>query len=121
MKLNIGVKIRKIREERNIKQEEIARFLKITQSAYSKLETEASRITPELILSIASYTKTPIHEFFPADLVNLQQIDFRMQLQDAINETNTLKEINSHLLKRLKTLEKLIEENKAILPSLIIF
>lgn len=110
MKFEIGSKIRKIRQDRNIKQEELAHFLIITQSALSKLENDASYIKFEQIINIANYTKAAPHEFFPDDLINLQQISFRIELQDLQNELEYQKDVNKQFLKRMKSLERIIEE-----------
>lgn len=111
MNQDIGAKIKKVRTEKNIKQEELAHFLRITQSALSKIENGNSFISFEQIINIAAYTKTSIHDFFPDNLTHLQQINFRMELQNLQYELQYQKELNAQLLKRIQNLERQLTEN----------
>lgn len=119
MNQDIGAKIKKVRTEKNIKQEELAHFLNITQSTLSKMENGNTLITFEQIINIAAYTKTPIHDFFPDNLTHLQQINFRMELQDLQNDLLYQKELNAQLLKRIQNLEKQLVENGITPPRKI--
>jgi hypothetical protein len=54
-----------------------------------------------------------VYEFFPDDLTEIQQINFRMQMQDYYNEIQSLKkevtyqrDLNIELLKRIKFLNE---------------
>ncbi len=49
----VGARIRKLREERGMKQEVIAAELDITQSSYGRLEKDDSRLTVPKLLKIA--------------------------------------------------------------------
>jgi|SRR6476646_1619362 transcriptional regulator with XRE-family HTH domain len=120
MNQDIGAKIRKVRTEKNIKQEELAYFLSIKQSTLSKMENGNKFISFEQIINIAYYTKTPIHDFFPDNLTHLQQINFRMELQDLQNDLRYQQELNAQLLKRIQNLEKQLAEN-GITPPLAKF
>jgi transcriptional regulator with XRE-family HTH domain len=119
MKYNIGAKIKKIRLRKGLSQIEMATLLNMTQSAYSRIETDGVNIIFEQIISIAYITNAALHEFFPDDLAEIQQINFRMQMQDYYNEIQSLKkevayqkDLNKELIERNKELkEKLIAEN----------
>ncbi len=49
----LGTKIKKIRELRNLTQDHMADKLGISQSAYSKLETDETTISQERLVQIA--------------------------------------------------------------------
>jgi transcriptional regulator with XRE-family HTH domain len=107
MKYNIGAKIKKIRLRKGLSQIEMATLLNMTQSAYSRIETDGVNIIFEQIISIAYITNAALHEFFPDDLAEIQQINFRMQMQDYYNEIQSLKkevayqkDLNKELIER---------------------
>lgn len=123
MKYNIGSKIKKIRLNRNLTQDQLATLLHITQSAFSKLETNQVYFSFEQIIHLAYITKASLYEFFPDDLAELQQINFRMQMQDYYNEIIGLKEevrfqkdLNIELVERNKNLAKLLLEKDSFCP-----
>ena len=91
MKYNIGAKIKKIRLIKALSQIEMATLLNMTQSAYSRIETDGVNVIFEQIISIAYITGAGLHEFFPDDLAEIQQVNFRMQMQDYYNEIQALK------------------------------
>lgn len=66
--MNLGHKIREIRQKHNIKQEELATFLRISQGQLSKIESGQTFVTFEQVINIASYTKTSLHQFLPDDI-----------------------------------------------------
>jgi len=61
--INIGQKIRKIRELRNLTQQHMAQELGVTQSAYSKLEMGESDITYKKLEQISSILGISVEEF----------------------------------------------------------
>lgn len=63
----IGEKLRTLREYRNYSQEHMADKLGITQSAYSKYETNQSKITVDTLKKVAD-----ILEVSPVDLISNQ-------------------------------------------------
>lgn len=63
--MNIGSKIRKARLEKQIKQEDLARHLKMGQGTLSKIESDSLSISVEDLLRVASYTEMPINHFLP--------------------------------------------------------
>lgn len=48
-------KLQELRKEHNVKQEVLAKELKFTQQAYSKLERGASNFTPQILKKICNY------------------------------------------------------------------
>ena len=117
MKYNIGAKIKKIRLSKGLSQTEIARKLNMTQSAYSRIETDGVHVIFEQIIDIAYVTNAALHEFLPDDLAEIQQINFRIQMQDYYNEIQSLKkevayqkDLNKELIERnIELKEKLID------------
>jgi transcriptional regulator with XRE-family HTH domain len=58
----IGSRIRKIREQNGISQDNIATELGITQPSYARLEKEDDRISITRLVNIASILKTSVSE-----------------------------------------------------------
>ena len=109
MKYDFGARIRKIRQEKNIKQDELACYLQIKQSTLSKMENGKHYISLEVILNIVNYTKSSILDFFPEDLQNINQSNFNYQLQELHNELRVHKKINEQLVNIINELEKKIQ------------
>ena len=61
---NVGLKIKKLREERGISQEFIANELRISQSSYGRLEKNDSRLTAPRLLEIAEVLNVAVSVFF---------------------------------------------------------
>jgi transcriptional regulator with XRE-family HTH domain len=113
MKYNIGAKLKKIRLNLGLNQSQMGNLLYLTQNAYSRLETNNVNVLFEQIIDIAYQTNIGVYEFFPDDLTEIQQINFRMQMQDYYNEIQSLKkevayqrDLNIELLKRIKFLNE---------------
>jgi transcriptional regulator with XRE-family HTH domain len=68
---NIGIRIKKLREERGIKQESIAQQLDITQSAYGRLEKDDSRLTAPKLQIIAEYLNVSVASLFGEKAVHI--------------------------------------------------
>lgn len=60
----IGEKIKKFRESKNLSQEFVADYLGISQTAYSKIESNQTKLTADRISSLASLFDVPMYEFF---------------------------------------------------------
>lgn len=58
----VGARIRKIREQRGLSQDNIAIELGITQPSYARLEKKDDRISITRIISIANILKTSVSE-----------------------------------------------------------
>jgi len=65
--MNIGSKLRKLREERGFSQEYVANELGISQSAYHKLEAEQIRLTVERSKQLANLYEIDPEYFYTSD------------------------------------------------------
>lgn len=65
--LTIGSKIKKIREIKGIKQETIAKELKMTPNGYGKIERDESKITLDRLEEIAEALKVSVMEILGFD------------------------------------------------------
>lgn len=59
----IGHQIRKLREDKNIKRNDLADRLKIDESTLGKIENNQIKISAERLLEIAKILKTPVTNF----------------------------------------------------------
>lgn len=70
MTKDVGERIKRIRLTRNLSQEALADVLKISQSAYAKMENGQSKIEVERLLKIAEYLEVEPYELMlPSDKV----------------------------------------------------
>jgi len=69
----IGTRIRKIREERGIKQERIANEMGITQSTYGRLEKDDNRITVPKLMKISEILNVPVTTLFGEKAANIHE------------------------------------------------
>lgn len=63
-KLHIGQKLRKIRLEKGVTQEELGKLLNVTFQQVQKYETAANRISAESLAIIAEKLSVPIEYFY---------------------------------------------------------
>ena len=59
---NVGERIKRLREERNYSQQYLAGKLGISQKAYSKIETNQTRLSVDSLLKIAEILETSINK-----------------------------------------------------------
>ena len=52
--------LRGIREDKDIKQKEIAKYLNVSQNTYSQYETGVISLTAEILIKLADYYKVSI-------------------------------------------------------------
>ena len=67
----IGTRIRKIREERGIKQEYIADKMGITQSSYGRLEKDDNRLTVNKLIQISAILDIAVSVLFGEKATNI--------------------------------------------------
>ena len=67
----IGTRIRKIREERGIKQENIADEMGINQSSYGRLEKNDNRLTAVKLLKISEILNVSVSVLFGEKATNI--------------------------------------------------
>lgn len=75
---NIGIKIKKLRENANLTQKQIAEFLSIDQSLVSKIEKGERSIGSETLSEIATLFCCPISSLISSeDITSTYEIAFR--------------------------------------------
>ena len=67
----VGTRIRKIREERGIKQENIADDMGITQSSYGRLEKDDNRLTVTKLIKISEILNISVSTLFGEKAANV--------------------------------------------------
>jgi transcriptional regulator with XRE-family HTH domain len=72
--MQVGHKIKKIRDERNISQAEMAELLGMSQSAYSRMERDETQVVMDELVRYAKTLNVPIQEFLP-DFINVQNVN----------------------------------------------
>lgn len=72
--LDIGFKIKKLREEKNLSQEQLANLLEISQSKLSKIENgRLKKIEMKLVLKFCKSIDVSLDEFFEnSDAVEIE-------------------------------------------------
>ena len=96
--------IKKIREEKLIKQIEIAEFLNLSQSNYSKLENGTRALKEVDLVNIASYLKIPISDLFPNAVTELENKNLQEQLQL----------MSQDITNKVQIIQNLLEENSKL-------
>ena len=66
-------KLKSIREDRDIKQKDIAKFLNVSQNTYSQYETGVISLTAEVLIKLSEYYKVSID--FLLDRTNNPQVN----------------------------------------------
>lgn len=64
---NLGERIKRLREERNYSQQYLAGKLGISQKAYSKIETNQTKLSVDNLLKIAEILETSINKILDTD------------------------------------------------------
>jgi transcriptional regulator with XRE-family HTH domain len=72
--MQVGHKIKKIRDERNFSQAEMAELLGMSQSAYSRMERDETPVVMDELVRYAKTLNVPIQEFLP-DFINIQNVN----------------------------------------------
>lgn len=119
--MDITQRIKEEREKRGIKQVDMANFLNLERSNYTRLENRGSKLTLDQIASIASAIGIS-----PAELLGLESSNAEQQSE--IKENEKSKEIDD-LKKRVSELEDRIKDKESIMlfqeeklnESLIVF
>lgn len=111
---NIGSKIRKVREEKNISQEKIAHELNLTQSSYGRLEKNDKSLNVFYLIKIAEILEVSISYLFNEQASKIIH-QFNNQNPNAYNVENLYQD-NKETQDRLKTQyeERLTDKIKEI-------
>ncbi len=68
MKMRIGNRLLKAREDRKLNQVEMAELLGVSQPVYSRLERNEGVVNLEQVVSFSKTLEIPVQEFFPETL-----------------------------------------------------
>jgi transcriptional regulator with XRE-family HTH domain len=106
----IGIRIRKIRESKNISQERMAIELKLTQSSYGRLEQDDKRLTVPKLIKISLVLEVSVSYLFGEELPKNSE---RVQIQEKDFSFQVNREYVSALKEEIIFLRRLIElQNK---------
>lgn len=96
--------LRILRKSKGISQEEVAEYLGISQTAYSKLENNTIKLSAERIKLLAHLFKVEEKSFFTSP-------------ENIANENNSLK--YDHITNLLKSQKEIFDEQKELLQETI--
>jgi len=132
--MSIGDKIRQARQEKHIKQEELANHLEIGQGTLSKIENDVLPVSDTDLLRLESYTNTPIDKLLPddaqiniqnsnnavlinqdqyIDILNKRLVDLEEWVKDLRDRNNELFENVKFKNHKIEILERIIEKLQA--------
>jgi len=106
--MSIGNKIRQIRQDKHIKQEDLAQHLNMSQGTLSKIENDSLSITAIDLLKIAAYTNISINKLLP----NGVQLDLQNSHDNANGIFITHAQKDELLQKKIADLEDLVKDLK---------
>ncbi|MGV3598052.1 MAG: helix-turn-helix domain-containing protein [Bacteroidota bacterium] len=92
--LTVGSKIKKIREIKGIKQETIARTLKMTPNGYGKIERDESKITIDRLEEIAEALQVSIADILGFDANAVTISNPHSNFHNSV--LNTAREVHNH-------------------------
>jgi transcriptional regulator with XRE-family HTH domain len=104
-KMEIGTKIKKIRELRNFTQAYMAEQLGIAQESYSRLEANKSPMNLDRLAKIAEILKT--------DMIDLLKFDEKVVFQNIVNHHSTPNFIQNHNELTNELYECMIQKHEA--------
>lgn len=114
-----GRKIRKFRELRDLSQEYVADSLGISQTAYSKIESDQTKLSARRLSKLAEIFEIPETAFFEDKSVNFNEnsINNNKYVYAYVNTfIEGQKEVFESTIKTLESqIARLNEENKALL------
>lgn len=96
-----GSVIKKLREHRNMTQDELAEELDITRQAVSRYENGDRGVNQDLLFKLANVFKVPIDEFFPP-------------VNDIYKKTEITEEEEIELLKETLLKKGFLDENETL-------
>lgn len=125
-KLNIGAKLKKIREARKLTQVEFAELIGSSQATYQRIERGETNVDAEELFRYAEKLEVPIMDFFQdnitfhnhyeGDLGKIINYNTAPELEEQIKTIE-----NEFLKEKIKLLEenkKLLEENNILLREI---
>jgi transcriptional regulator with XRE-family HTH domain len=107
--MQLGNKIRKIRDLKGLKQEDIAEKLNITAQAYGKIERNETKLDVDRLAQIAE-----ILGMTPDDVQNFDDKNMFVNLQECQNSQGTYFIVNNYsdTIHIISAFERIIEEQK---------
>ena len=111
--MKIGDKLKRIRDIKGLKQEEVAALLKITPQAYSKVERNETKLDTERLEEIAKIFKMSAEEIQQFDEKNL----FFNNLQEC-KESITINNITNNYSTDQTMIDSLLQQHKEIIAVL---
>ena len=118
--INIGQKIKKIRELRNFTQQHMAQELGVTQSAYSKMEVGESDITYKKLEHISSILGISVEEIASFNEQMVFNVMHNQTGNGLIIQNNTLVNEERDLYKlQIETLKEEVAYLKKIIDNLL--
>jgi transcriptional regulator with XRE-family HTH domain len=111
--MKIGDKIKRIRDIKGLKQEDIAALLKITPQAYSKVERNETKLDTDRLEEIAKIFKMSVDEIQQFDERNL----FMNNMQEC-KDSLTINNINNFYTSDQTMFEAMIAQQKEVIDML---
>ena len=99
--MKIGKRLQLLREMRGFTQEGIAQELGISQSAYSKIESNYTSISIEKMMKLSIVLKFPLEKILDFDFENYIESPFSVK-EPSISITETLTELYERKIHHLK-------------------
>lgn len=106
----IGTRIRRIREERGLKQEFIADEMGITQSSYGRLEKDDNRLTATKLIKISEIQNVSVSVLFGEKATNIIHENSGDNAQAQIGTIVQDKEHILSLKEEIRFLRKMLED-----------
>lgn len=111
--MKIGDKLKRIRDIKGLKQEEVAALLKITPQAYSKVERNETKLDTERLEELAKIFKMTVEEIQQFDEKNL----FVNNLQES-KDSLTINNINNYYSNDQNMIDSLLQQHKEMIAIL---
>lgn len=92
--LTIGAKIKKIREIKGIKQETLAKTLKMTPNGYGKIERDESKVTLDRLEEIAEALQVSLSDILGFDTNSVTISNPHSNFHNSV--LNTAREVHNH-------------------------
>ncbi|MDN3674977.1 helix-turn-helix transcriptional regulator [Flavobacterium branchiarum] len=115
MNVIIGKKLKKLRKNKNLSQEQIADFLCISQSAYARIERGESNSWSSHINIICEVFKISPVELMKEDIVD--EDEESNSLKESLISNPLSEELIEQYAVRIRVLEKVIKELKIIIKD----
>lgn len=108
----VASKIKTLREEKNITQQELADALGTTQQSIARYENGERKADQNILYSLAEYFKTPIDDFFPKreDNQNFDELELLFDKNKDILTEDDKEMIKFLIEKRKKEIDKQLNE-----------